>query len=448
VSKEPIRIVPLVLGGKASPEHVEKQLAPAGELLRGLAEFSEPRRITIEDAGALLGPRIAECDAVALSAPLSVPDYAPIIAGLDKPVLLLEPFCAFHPYQATARTALECEGTIVLPTDTPEAIIASVRAIDARRRLHRSTALLFVAEPDKHADLARTARARLGVKVEIRDVGDLKQQAKNIPDAVAVDTLARWKEDKISKIVDVSDAHLVEVARLYHAQKHMLEHAGAVALGVEEFAPFLFQKLPMPNVTYALLKDEGIVCTEEADLGCLLTQLVWKTATGQQNTMSNIYMAYRSEFENRPEGTDYTHEMELADFRECLRDNCVVISHFSTAGSLPRNMMVEDKWEIRETKGAWPGQSMVYSTPRRGAVSLSRFTDNFEELHIYPGEVADVRKHDHLHWYTCRWMVRLSSTRRFIDTAVNHHYAIVPGHPEAVLRTLTEKLLGIRIREY
>ena len=448
MSNQPMIITPLVLGSKASSEHLMQLLAPAGKLLDSQAEFAQPVQITIEDAGTLLGPRIGKCDAIAIAAPLTVPDYAPIIAGLGKPVMLLEPFCAFHPYQATARTALEREDAVVLPTDSPEAIVASVQAMAARRDLLSSTALFFVAEPEKHADLARAAHARLGVKVEIRDVDELKQETRRTSEAAAVDTLAGWKENKISRIVDVTDKHLVEVARLYHAEKNLLKRHNAAALGVEEFSPFLFQKLPMPNATYALLKDEGIVCTEEADLGCLLTQLVWKIATGLQNTMSNIYMAYRSEFENKPDGAEYTHEMELADYRECLRDNCVVVSHFSTAGSLPRNMMAEDKWEIRETKGAWPGQSMVYSTPRRGPVTLTRFSDSFQELDAYPGVVADVRKHDHLHWYTCRWMVRLASARRFVETAINHHYAIAPGHPDAVLRTLASKLLGVRIREY
>ena len=437
------KILPLILGEKKS-ERAMQSLEAARELLADDAEFIEPQ--AMPDSRTPL--EVGDCDAVAVSPPLSVASYADAIAGAGKPVLLLEPHCAFHPYQAGARAALTAAGGRVLPTDSPEAILNSVRAIAAMKRLRSSKALLFVGDPGSYSDLEETAESMLGVNVEVRDVEELKEEARGVPDATAASTLAEWKEKTFSRIDGVADEHLAEVARLYHAEKNLLARHGANALGVEEFDPFLHQKLPMPNVTYALLKDEGIVCTEEADLGCLLTQLLMYAASGEQNTMSNIYMAFRSELEKRGPSAGYTPQMQLADYNECLADNCLVVSHFSTAGSLPRNMMVEDTWEVRETIGAWPDQSMVYSTPKTGPVTLARLDQGLEHLDVYPAETAEVRKFDHLGWYRCRWLVRVGSAKTFVDTAIHHHYAIAPGHPDPVLRTLVTRLLGIRIRRY
>ena len=439
-----IRILPLAVGSENKRDRAMHGLEPVREFLANSAEFIEPQVV----ANDLDPPDVGDCDAVAVAPPLSVAKCADAIASTNKPVLLLEPHCAFHPYQAGARAALIRAGATVLPTDSPEAMMSSVRAIAAMKRLKSSKALIFVGDPDKYLDLQDAAGSKLGVNVEVRDVEELKEQARRVSDATAASTLAEWKEKTFGKIIGVSDDHLAEVARLYSAEKHFLARSGAGALGIEEFDPFLHRKLPMPNVTYALLKDEGIVCTEEADLGCLLTQMLLHAATGEQNTMSNIYMAFRSEFEKHDSGTGYTTRMQLADYNECLADDCLVVSHFSTAGSLPKNMMIEDAWEVRETIGAWSEQSMVYSTPKAGPVTLARLDTDVEHLDVYPAESADVRKFDHLGWYRCRWLVRVSSAKTFVETAIHHHYAIAPGHPDAVLSTLARHLLGLRIRRY
>ena len=441
-----VRILPILLGDNANIGYAMNRMAPARELIGDLAEFTSAQVITTENADRFVSSTPGDYDALAVAMPLAVRDYAEVIASVKKPVMFLEPSCAFHPYQAGARAALLRAGAVVLPTDCPEAMVSSARAVIAAKRLRAGKAMLFVADPDKDARLADTAQERLGVTVEIHPVEYLKDEARRISDATAAATLARWKETSFSRIDGVDDQHLIGVAKLYHAEKALLESAGANALGVEEFGPFLFQKLPMPNVTYALLKDEGFVCTEEADLGCLLTQMLFHAVAGAQNTMSNIYMAFRTEREKC--GSDYTPEKELADYRECLRDNCVVISHFSTAGSLPKNMMVEEKWEVRETIGAWPGQSMVYSTPKTGPVTLGRLHDDLANFDIYPGDTAEVRKLDSLGWHRCRWLVRLNSAKTFMETAISHHFAIAPGHPDPALRILAERLLGICIREY
>lgn len=441
-----IRILPLVLGDEARADRTMKRMAEAKKLIAEDADLGEPR--FIKESAGRPNTSLGDYDAVAISLPLGVPPHAAEIASMKKPVMMFEPHCGFHPYQAGARAALVKAGATVLPTDCPEAITASVKAMVAARKLQNSKVLLFHSNPDKHAALADTARDKLGLEIEIHPVEELKDEAKRISDAAAAATLARWKQAAFSRIVDVSNQHLTEVARLYNAEKKFIEQTGAIALGVEEFKPFLYQKLAMPNVTYALLKEEGIVCTEEADLGCLLTQLLFCIVTGEQNTMSNIYMAFRSAYEKLGPGPGYTPEMELADYRECLRDNCLVVSHFSTAGSLPKNMMVEDKWEVRETVGSWPGQSMVYSTPKMGPVTLARLDTDLANLDVYPGDGADVRKFDELGWHRCRWLVRVSSAKRFVETAISHHFAIVPGHPDLALRTLVEHLLGIGIRQY
>ena len=439
-----VRILPLSLGDK-DLEHARARMAAAVELLAGQADFAETVALRKQDAYYLLPAAAEDFDAIALSTPLAVPAFSTHIAALGKPVLLLEPTCGFHPYQATARAGLEHAGAAVLPTDSPAAIRSSVRALQAANGIRGSRVLLFVADVNKDAALALRAEEKLGVAVSILPVDELKDEARRVPETAASAVLTDWKSRIFSSITGVSDAHLIEVARLYLAERKFIERSGAAALGVEEFDPFLHQGLPMPNVTYTVLKAEGIVCTEEADLGCLLTQVLLCRSTGEQNTMSNIYTEYRAEFERLASPNDYTAEMEFTDYEECLADNCLVVSHFSTAGSLPQNMMVEDKPEIRSTGSSWRGQSMAYATPRIGPVTLARLDDAIEQLQAFPGSVADVRKFDHLGWYRCRWLVRVQSVRVFVERAIHHHFAITPGHPDATLHTLAEKLLRIRL---
>ncbi len=396
--------------------------------------------------------RAGDADLLVVAGNLEGLPYADHLAKAATPMVLTDPPLVFHPFQAPLRHQLQRRGAVVLPADRPASIAASIRAVAARRQLRLSRVLLCTAparnegEPDSHKRMDAAAFERLGVAVIRRPVSELQQHAARVPDELARETLNHWRRTLIGNVdPHLPEAHLLDVARLYQAEKALLAETRANALGVEEFAPFLNEHKAMPNVTYALLKDEGITCTEEADLPCLLTEMLLAAVQRQQVTMSNIYTAYRDEFERQPEGP-YTPAQQRADYEQCRHDQCAVVAHFSTAGSLPRNMMTDERYDIVETLPAWPGQSMVAARPRTQPVLLARLWEECERIDLFgPCDVVDVRQDPRWGWYRGRWLVRLPAFDTFAAQSIHTHYAIAPHAQPEALETLLRYLLKISV---
>ena len=133
-----------------------------------------------------------------------------------------------------------------------------------------------------------------------------------------------------------------------------------------------------------------------------------------------------------------------ADTRQCFEDNHVTISHFSTSGVLPPDMMEESRYTVREALPAWPGQSMIASTPKLGPVAMGRLDDDAGGIQLEYGEADGLGFGDHLGWYRGRWFVRLPSAKEFAGRCLHQHYVIArdPGE-HVVLETLLHTLLRI-----
>jgi len=257
---------------------------------------------------------------------------------------------------------------------------------------------------------------------------------------------------------NLSEAHLVGVARLYVAEKALAAAAGATALTVEEFGPFLFRDEPMPNVTYALLKNEGILTAEEADATALATQMVLRALTGEPNTMGNVYLAWRDAYESLDAGligkhrrldsaAVYTPELERRDWEQCLAEGTTVVSHFGTAGALPHAMMEGTRYDVVETLPPWPGQSMTWSVPRMGPLVLARLHGDGGALDVYAGEGVEVRQADRVDWHRLKWLVRMD-VGAFVAEAIHHHWAIARPPRGRSLELLCEELLGLALRRF
>jgi len=387
-------------------------------------------------------------NAVLLLDPFAVLDHPDVIAAFSCPFMVNFQPLMWHSYDAIARTFLKRVGIPVLPSDSQEALENSLSALAAQARLAGEKAILFVGQRSRNQNSASVQRLpeRTGIQVELRDVDELKACAAAVSFTAASDVLNRWKQGVFNSIhPNIPDKHLIEIARLYVAEKRIADEVGATALAVEEFAPFLFQNHPMPNITYAILKNEGVLTAEEADFGVLATMILLRALTGEANTMANVYLAWRDEYERINTAEEYTASLMRKDYQQCLRDGTVVISHFGSAGSLPLNMMEGSRYDVIETTPPWPSQSMLSSIPRLGAVILTRLHDDGETLDMYPGEGVAIRTLKRDDWLRTRWMVQLDA-QAFKTNAIHAHWAISRPPPQQALEILCSELLKISVR--
>lgn len=445
---EPPRLLPV----GTSAEALEQVRAQMCECLAERFQWGAPLVLGGDTEEAALIERTREADALVLVGNMQLKPCLHLLARVRKPAMLVEPSLAFHPFQADVRHQMRRHGLAVLPAEDPALLDESLRALSACRWLGTRTVLAVEAasegsvRTERARELDAYARDRLGVQIVRRPVEDLTAMADAVADATARETLAGWRETVFGRIDEtLPEAHLLDLARLYTATKAMLTEVGANAVTLDDFGGFLRRKRAMPNVPYALLKNEGIVCAEECDIGAVLSQLLLASVSRTPVAMSNIYLAWRDAFDACPSAQHCPPAAVRDDYLQCLRDGCAVITHYSTAGILPLAMTEGDRYDIVETRPSWPGQSMVYTVPKKGPVLLARLWDECEELDVVRGEVVEVIQRPDRGWYRCRWLVRLADMPRFVQTAVHHHYAIGPDVHLKALQVLTGDLLRIPV---
>ncbi len=378
-------------------------------------------------------------------------DIPKAIAASGLPAICLESHRGFHAYHAAVNYELSALGGTVLPSMFPEEMETSVRAVRSRRALRGMKLLVAETFGDgrriaQMRAFAEGCRARLGVEIILRDAAELRERTLTYDDAAADAELARWYAEVFEGPGEMGVPYMREVAKLYLAEKAMLVETGAVGFTPQDIGGFLVtpKPVPMPNLTYGPLAVDGYLVCEEADAEALATQLILYAALGRQPTMSNLYFAYRDRFAALASYKDYTDEMTLADCRQCFADNHVVLSHFSTPGVIPPGMMVEARYKVRETVPAWPGQAMIWSTPKLGPVVVARLGEKAASMHLEYGEADGLGFGDQYGWYRGRWFVRLPDVRSFAARCMHHHYAIGPDTGDhAALETLLYKLLRL-----
>lgn len=369
------------------------------------------------------------------------------------PCLTLSPPLTFHTYHAALSKEIQARGGILLGSTGPDEIASSIAAVRARQSL-RSTRLVVVNnhESDARADIVKAFKSaafdRLGVSIVRRSAAELiKMAAAQSSQAVAMEW-QRWLAEVLDGPGEMDEAHMHQVVRLYLAERQMLAEEQAQGITVDDIGAFLTvpDRKIMPNSSYGPLTMDGFLCCEEGDIEALTTQAILKAGLDTHPTMSNIYMAYRDALEAKVPGTFYTPEMERQDFEQCVRDNHLVAAHFSTSGVLPPNMMVEERYRVRQTLPAWPGQSMTASTPKAGPVVLARLSADVSGVHLVSGMVDQVSMDDRLGWYRGRWMIAIPSASSFMKHCLHQHYVIAPENEQSrTLTTLVRDLLRLAV---
>jgi len=375
-------------------------------------------------------------------------------ARVKLPVMAVEPYMGFHPYHAAFYRDLEARKGIILPALNPEEIADSIQAVRARKSL-AGTKLLVV---DMHTNdfrakevraFTKGCRKHLGVEIIRRPASEMKSMASKYSDAQADKILDGWYKSVLEGSGEMNEKYMRQVAKLYLAERALLDETKALGITVEDIGAFLLSKPSevMPNITYGPLVCEGFLAAEEGDIEVLASELLLMAGLGTAATMSNIYLGFRNRFRDLGDHTKYVPEMELEDVRQSMSDNHVTAAHFSASGVLPPSMMEEKRYKVMETLPAWPGQGMIMSTPKLGQVILARLTADASGIHTVPGEADTRLKGNQYGWYRGSWYIRIPSVMDFIGRCLYQHYAICPENRRfGVLQILTKNLLGLAER--
>ncbi|MGI4787653.1 MAG: hypothetical protein ACRYFS_02255 [Janthinobacterium lividum] len=393
-----------------------------------------------------------EWDVAAVWAPCGSSVTAGPLAAASLPSFAVAPPLVFHPFFAAFYKELEKHG-IALPADDPQTIAASLQAVRARKTLRGMRLIVVDAHEGDHraseiAAFGSRCCERFGVEILHRSARELLASAAAMDDEAADRVLVQWNAKLFAGPGEMDAEHMRQIAKLYLAERALLDETGAVGITVDDIGAFLLASpaQTMPNVSYAALVSEGVLACEEGDIEVLLSEMLLRVGLGAHPTMSNIYLAFRDEFDALGTHEGYTLERERADFQQCVHDNHLVAAHFSASGVLPRDMMEEERYQVRQTLPAWPGQSMIASTPRFGPVVLARLTPDASSIHLVEGQIDGRTIDDRFGWYRGRWYIQVPSVPQFISGCLHQHYAIGPENGQGkTLEILAGRLLGLSV---
>lgn len=350
---------------------------------------------------------------------------------LNCPLMIADQSLVYHPYQGALRHTLKQLGYTVMSAEDPTRIVTSLTALQARKWIASST-LLMVCDPNDPHPMRSGIQTRAdalhkltGARVIVIPVDRIKIMASQVTDNLAGQVWDQWKQTLVSEIdPTLTKEHLLDVARLYVAMRQLIDEHDANAMAVQEFEPFLFQGLAMPNVAYAALRAQGITTAEEGDLTMLITQMLMAAVNQQQAMMVNFYLGYRDAWEANKDHGSYSPEAIAADYHQAVSESTATLCHFGTAGTVPPNMTDNEKYDVVQTRPSWVGQSMTLAFPKLGEVACARLDEQSHELHVYPGKVTRVFNDPQGGWYRARWYVKLDDMQHFVDQSFSAHYAL------------------------
>jgi len=211
------------------------------------------------------------------------------LARASLPCLSLAPSLVFHAYMADFRRSIERAGGILLPSDNPDDVSAAIEAVRAAKLLRRTTLLSVEgAQDDAQAHRNRRfaeARGRLtGMTIIRRPAGELKERATSRGDEEADEELRRRDDEVFEEPPEADRAHMRRVAKLYLAEKEMLEETGAAGISVAAIRGFLTadrdRREIMPTVSLGPLAFDGCLVAEEDDPGAPASQMLLRAGLG------------------------------------------------------------------------------------------------------------------------------------------------------------------------
>ena len=423
-----------------------------GSILAAIRRVTDPTdEIILKSASDILNTGVGDGIDVAIVNVCGTTPLARVFADARIPCLAVHPCLTFHPFHAAFCRDVERMGGILLPSAVPEDIASSLQAVHGLKDL-RAARLMVVStggdgfRNEENDAFAQCCRERLGVEIVQRRISELKARAASFNDQAADLELKRWYAEVLEGPGEMTQNHMRQVARLYLAEREMIIEAGASGITVEDIDGFRKCNETMPNVSYGVLAFDGILAAEEGDIVVLASELLLKTGLAAHPTMSNIYIGYRGKYDSVSNYAEYTHDMHLEDYRACIKDNHVMAAHFSYAGVLPPNMMVEPKYRVVEALPGWPGDSMTASTPKLGPAAMLRLSQDAFGAHLMPGTIDMLGQGDKQDGLRGRWFIKIPSTLDFVARCLHPHYAI--GHQNdryGTLKILLEQLLHLKL---
>ncbi len=350
------------------------------------------------------------------------------MGDLNTPIILLSISPEMVMIDANLAAALRGNGANVKLTISEEQALEAVKIAVSPRILEGKRALLFGKpfESDtvpSHNLTADYVYQHTGVRVQYRPTEELIELLRGVDEASAMSEVDRWKKEA-SAIIKVSDKEIIDACRLYVLLHSIMEKEkfSAIALDCLSFTMSENPILPLPCLSFARLRDDGLTAACESDLCGLLSSMFMQEISRKPSFMSNVV------------------SVNAAKSR-------IVLSHCVAPLKLRGADVAPMKYRLHDYHNFGRGVVPEVEFPIGDEVVSGGFSKNLKSFTLWPGRIVSQEKNTDVQNSNGPMMgigtcantmeVKIRDAEHFLQNIVGIHHIMVTGnHARAIENAL------------
>ena len=351
---------------------------------------------------------------------------AEYINDLDIPVIIIPTSPDLIMLDADVVARLRRKGINALFANTESHALELIKTVAAPRILEGKKAIIFGRPFDSSSVPAHYLNAdyiykHTGVRLEYRPISELKPLFATANEAEAGKEMERWKREA-SKIVEPTDASILESSKMYVALRSFIEKEGLDGISIDCLS-FSFSEnppVPLPCLAYTRLRDEGITAACEADVCMLISSLFLQEISKRPSFLFNV--------------SEVNAEKSHTILRHCVAPTKLM---GADAGQLP--------FILRDYHGFGRDVVPEVQFPVGENVTIGGFSKDLKEFVLWPGTIqpgvhdmerpsfanvpedAPARMKNMRRYCSNRVEVKISNVNRFLQSIFGIHQIFVAG---------------------
>ena len=183
------------------------------------------------------------------------------------PTIVFAPIgAAFTP---NVRAPAKKAGAYVISSLDFDAVEYGLKMIKAHKQMRESQLIIL-----RGAQPSESEVENLGTKLKILPVETFGLEYDKVDETEEVKTIAQEYMQQAQKVIEPSEADVIDAAKTYIAAKQILQRERGDAITMDCLGPASRGRIPVPCLAWLKLNDEGIAAGCEADLNATLTLML------------------------------------------------------------------------------------------------------------------------------------------------------------------------------
>jgi hypothetical protein len=355
------------------------------------------------------------------------------MGDLNIPIIMLAGNPQLIMLDANFAASLRGNGANVYFAVSEKQVLDLLKSMASPRILEGKKALIFSKPFDSLSVPSRNLTPdliyqRTGVKVQFRSLEELEDLYKGIDESRARSEMERWKKEA-TEVIRVPDKAILDACRLYVLLRSLVDKEGLSAVSTDclrfTMPMGTSSTLPIPCLSFARLRDEGITAACEADVCGLLSSMVLETISRKPSFMANVMSVD-------------------------LQNSYYVFSHCVSPLKLDGLNAAPMRYRLHDYHNMGRGAVPEVEFPIGKEVVAGGFSKDLKSFTLWPGRIQSQVKETEktsargMGLNTCANTIdiKIKDADRFLQSIASIHHVMVAGN---YMKAIAEPLAGMNV---